>query len=171
MATNQHTRRHVLAAMGALPVAALGVPAIAHAPVVDRAAWDRALHVFERARATSAAYRPRYDRTWAAYRTAVDGQTLTIAEDRRISEQTGCQDAGRHYEALAEQENKAAGDLIMMPAPDRPALLWKLEHLFGAEARGAGEDGAGYCAEWTNAFMADARGLLGDAHAIAPRAV
>ena len=49
MATNTHTRRRVLAAMGALPVAAMAVPALGQTGTADTAAWDRALAGYRRA--------------------------------------------------------------------------------------------------------------------------
>jgi hypothetical protein len=50
--------------------------------------------------------------------------------------------------------------LIMTAAPDEAALLWKLEHLFGAEARDADDFSAAWCPDFMNALMSDAHRLL-----------
>ena len=64
----------------------------------------------------------------------------------------------RPSDAQADEETAAWTALNNLPAPDLPALLWKLEYLFGKP----GSDG--HCEPWTNhvvqAVMADARRLL-----------
>lgn len=60
------------------------------------------------------------------------------------------------FDEVSERFSGVAEKMIKTPAPDCPALLFKLEHLFGAESGGS----ACYCEEWTEAFMADAHRLL-----------
>jgi hypothetical protein len=55
----------------------------------------------------------------------------------------------------------AADDAVLTTAaPDQAALLWKLERLFGPQAREDGDSCDMWCGEWIDALMADARRLL-----------
>lgn len=62
--------------------------------------------------------------------------------------------SGDELDAISDRFADIASAMITTPAPDRPALLFKLEHLFGDDPT------AGYCAEWMEAVMADAHRLL-----------
>lgn len=63
-------------------------------------------------------------------------------------------------EANGEAANDAESALLVTAAPDREALLYKLERLFGPEVRDEEGFADAWCPEWVNAFMADARLLL-----------
>jgi hypothetical protein len=62
----------------------------------------------------------------------------------------------RLCEALCASEN----ELLTLPSPDQNALMWKLERLFGPEVRKEDQFSDGWCPEWVNALMADARRLI-----------
>jgi hypothetical protein len=64
------------------------------------------------------------------------------------------------WDELSADYSEATDAVISTPAPDGQALLYKLEYLYGTEARGSGGSGPSYCAEWMDAFMADAYRLL-----------
>ena len=97
---------------------------------------------------------PLYRRKAAAVREA-------WLEHRRQSERLGTGAAGEESDRLCNFQCDIEGTLIKMPAPDHAAFLWKLEQLFGPEARDAEDYSPGWCAEWMNAVMDDARRLLG----------
>lgn len=65
---------------------------------------------------------------------------------------------GDEADALEDTASDLSSELIKLPAPDAPALLWKLEYLFGADA---GQD---YCQSWSMSLIrpvvADVRRLL-----------
>jgi hypothetical protein len=67
----------------------------------------------------------------------------------------GMEEAEEEWEALGERRYAAEWALMDTPAPDLPALLWKIEHLFD-------EDGDLKClnAEATAVALSDARRLL-----------
>ncbi|WP_072384062.1 hypothetical protein [Novosphingobium sp. NDB2Meth1] len=60
---------------------------------------------------------------------------------------------------LCDIESDARWELIGMPAPDRPALLWKLEYLF----QGSNGSLDPYNLEHLAQTIADCRRLLGEA--------
>lgn len=80
---------------------------------------------------------------------------------RGTSERLGADAAGEESDRLCDAQCELEGTLIQMPAPDRSALLWKLEHLFGPETRGDDQYSDGWCAAWMNVVMDDARRFLG----------
>lgn len=61
---------------------------------------------------------------------------------------------------LVDEQCAIESALLTAPAPDAAALLWKLEHLFGPEARDDCEFSAAWCSDWMNALMSDAHRLL-----------
>lgn len=63
-------------------------------------------------------------------------------------------------DALGDAMCEAEGAMLATPAPDEAALLFKLEFLFGDDARGSDDSSAAWCAEWINPVMADAHRLL-----------
>jgi hypothetical protein len=80
---------------------------------------------------------------------------------RSNCERLGTDAAGEESDRLCDAQCAIESTLIQMPAPDQAALLWKLEQLFGPEARDADDYAPGWCAEWMNVVMDDARRLLG----------
>lgn len=66
-------------------------------------------------------------------------------------------------EHLVGVVDEAESSLLMEPAPDRRALLWKLEQLFGEDACGADGFSAGWSVTVIEPLITDARRLLGDA--------
>lgn len=64
------------------------------------------------------------------------------------------------WQRLGDQYCEAAGQMLATPAPDHPALLLKLEYLFGAEARDPGGSSATWCADYIQPVMLDAKRLL-----------
>jgi hypothetical protein len=86
------------------------------------------------------------------------------AEKRRISDRLGYHASAEVAEKLSEGFLDQCSALMGMSAPDAPALLWKLEHLFGDEV-GLDEHGDGFCSSystrWMRLVMEDARRVLG----------
>ena len=68
-----------------------------------------------------------------------------------------CEENTRLCDLLCDAER----ELVLMPAPDIEAFMWKLRHLFDPEARDPDGSGASWCAEWMDALMSDAERLLG----------
>lgn len=85
---------------------------------------------------------------------------LSEARRREARARLGFDDASRKQDALCDALTNRLDDAILTPAPDRQALLWKMERLFGPNARKANEAATPWCAKWVNAVMADARRLL-----------
>ncbi|MBB4086269.1 hypothetical protein [Sphingomonas carotinifaciens] len=79
---------------------------------------------------------------------------------RRDSERLGADAAGLESDRLCDVQCAIENGLIQTPAPDCPALLWKLEKLFGPEARDEDDYAPAWCAEWINVVMNDARRFL-----------
>ena len=65
-------------------------------------------------------------------------------------------------EELCAEQGDAEDELLMAPAPDIAALLWKLHCLFGADVCWPGGPGPALNAEWAIALMADVEALLGE---------
>lgn len=86
------------------------------------------------------------------------------AEERMISDRLGYHASAEVGEKLTESFLDQCSALMGMAAPDAPALLWKLENLFGDET-GLDEHGDGYCSSysttWMRGVMDDARRILG----------
>jgi hypothetical protein len=88
----------------------------------------------------------------------------SVLEFRRLEAEaytnTGAEAADDRTEALADAESEAWNTLLLTPAPDQQALLYKLDLLF-CEDRGGNDD---YSDSWSmkliDAVMADARRLL-----------
>lgn len=80
---------------------------------------------------------------------------------RAYRERIGLDQAGAEADRLSEIQCDIETQLISTPAPDHAALLWKLDHLFGAEARDPDGYSPSWCAAWIEAVMDDARRLLG----------
>ncbi|MBB5685644.1 hypothetical protein [Sphingobium boeckii] len=72
----------------------------------------------------------------------------------------GWDEAFDRQEALTEEYSAAISKLIEMPAPDKAALMWKLNYLYADEVS-AGHSSAAYCAAWIGVVMADADRFLG----------
>lgn len=76
-------------------------------------------------------------------------------------DQLGLDAVAKESERLQDEVNELEGQVMCLPAPDRGALLWKLERLFGdTSGRRADESGGSFDAEWMNAVMLDARNFL-----------
>lgn len=76
---------------------------------------------------------------------------------RAVCERLGWDEACVESERLCAIQCELEGKLILMPAPNVSALMWKLEHLFGPEARREDDYCSAWCADWINAVMDDAR--------------
>lgn len=76
-------------------------------------------------------------------------------------ERLGLGALGEESDRLCNAQCDIESKLIAMPSPDRSALLWKLEHLFGPDAWDSDDFSPSWCAKWVNAVMEDARRLLG----------
>lgn len=92
----------------------------------------------------------------ANYRRAL----LSVRDYRRnlqaVNDRYGYDASTERYEAALDALCDAQASLILTPAPHGEALLWKLEHVMEVNNGSS----AGYCEEWVNAIMADARRLL-----------
>ena len=93
----------------------------------------------------------------------------TVREYRRLDEQarksTGFHDICEVIDDISDAEAEAEKTLLHTPAPDHPALLFKLERLFGAASmENADRDSGGHCTAWSWSYiepvMADAARLL-----------
>lgn len=82
---------------------------------------------------------------------------------RSMCEGLGWDAACEESERLCSFQTALESELILMPAPDSSALLWKLEYLFGSPARSEDDYCDSWCAEWMNQVMSDVRRLLGSA--------
>jgi hypothetical protein len=82
---------------------------------------------------------------------------------RRACERLGWDAACEEGERLCSIQTALESALILMPAPNSSALLWKLEYLFGSPARSEDEYCDSWCADWMNQVMSDIRRLLGRA--------
>lgn len=80
---------------------------------------------------------------------------------QRINDSLGYGAAYDRNEDLGHAAYEAETALILMPAPDAEALLWKLDNLFGAGATGDGDYSPSYSMEWINRIIADVRDLTG----------
>lgn len=79
-----------------------------------------------------------------------------LAARSELGYDTASEESERLCNAMCERE----GELLEMPAPDREALLWKLDRLFGPDTREQDDFCASWCPQWINAMMDDARRLL-----------
>lgn len=97
-----------------------------------------------------------------AYHELVAAADARNEERVRIGVRTGFAAAGdRVDEALAAVDD-IESELLRMPAPDGEALMWKLEFLYGEDAR----EESGYATQdIVDAYMADARRFLVKGHA------
>lgn len=140
-----HTTRRALIG-GAGLVAVAGSLAVtsqskgATLPAVDRTAWDQAFKAMTEANRA-------YDAAEVWYNLA---DTAGTASDAMYAE----------YERYGEAQYEATWALFAIPAPDRTALLWKTEYLFGDDmgANGSSPSWAAHVMDW---YMADQRRLLG----------
>jgi len=134
--------------------------ALATAPA---AAWNKAMAALAKADTASDQAIDRYYRARDTY-AEITGVELEAwggpkELDPHADRLTGMRRAGDLSDRAIDAYADAANALILMPAPNLAALLWKMEHLFGEEAD-AGAGTACYCAEWGAALMSDARRLL-----------
>lgn len=83
-----------------------------------------------------------------------------MAAHRSARKDLEADDYTDRYDALSEAYGCATDGMMQTPAPDGPALLYKLEYLFGEEACGGDSCSPAYQADWVNAFMRDAYSLL-----------
>lgn len=86
-------------------------------------------------------------------------------DHKAAQERLGYEAASEEVERLCNVMCDRERDLLIMPAPDHGALLWKLERLFGAEVRREDEFCDSWCPEWISAVMHDAGRLLSDGEA------
>lgn len=123
-------------------VAQSGQRARYQVPANDLHAWDD--HVSATFRRRAAEVR----RAWLDHKAA--------------QERLGYEAASDEVERLCNLMCDRERDLLLMPAPDHRALLWKLERLFGPAVRSEDEFCDSWCPEWINAVMNDSRRLLPD---------
>ena len=87
----------------------------------------------------------------------------TIAERAyaafRPTENPDSEEDAKKGDELAGIQYEAEKELIALPAPDRPALLWKLEYLL----RGDGDSVDCWSVDFVAQTLADCRRLLGEA--------
>jgi hypothetical protein len=105
------------------------------------------------------------DHVSAAFRTKAAEVRRAWLDHKAAQSQLGYEAASDEVERLCNAMADRERDLLLMPAPDRRALLWKLERLFGLEVRGEDEFCDSWCPEWINAVMHDAGRLLSDCEA------
>ena len=110
------------------------------------------------------------DHVSAVFRTKADEVRRAWLDHKAAQDRLGYEAASEEVERLCNVMCDRERDLLLMPAPDHGALLWKLERLFGADVRREDEFCDSWCPEWINAVMDDAGRLLSDREAagIAP---
>ena len=110
------------------------------------------------------------DHVSGVFRTKAAEVRRAWLDHKAAQERLGYEEASEEVERLCNAMCDRERDLLIMPAPDHGALLWKLERLFGAEVRREDEFCDSWCPEWINAVMHDAGRLLSDCEAarIAP---
>lgn len=105
-----------------------------------------------------------WNRDPVAHRMRVRRALDSVLEFRRLwrmaSVRAGLDVAYEAVDETGESFNRIEAELILYPAPDHAALGWKLENLFGKEAREPDGMNASYCVEWIEAVMADVHRLL-----------
>jgi len=93
---------------------------------------------------------------YSAWATADAAERMALA--------AGDNDAGGEraeaYERLSSATLRHCSQAILIPSPHRAALAWKMEQLFGQDAREVGGSCANWDAELVDAVMADAGRLL-----------
>jgi hypothetical protein len=81
-------------------------------------------------------------------------------DHRATAVRIGADAAADESERLGDKAAECERTLILMPAPDMTAFLWKIERMYGSESgRADGEESDGFCGAWTDALVADARRL------------
>lgn len=136
------TRRALIGGAGLVAVA--GGIAItsqakgAAAPAAERLAWDRAFKVMLDAKAEDDAINARYEAADEAGRDALEDE----------------------YERTGDALSDATWALMLLPAPDSAAFLWKTEYLFGDTIPEGGSSPA-WAQHVMTPYMADCRRLLG----------
>lgn len=83
--------------------------------------------------------------------------------NKAANESVGMDQIEERADHLVGVVDGAESTLFKQPAPNRGALLWKLERLFGEDACGADGFSAGWSVTVIEPLMTDARRLLGDA--------
>lgn len=104
---------------------------------VDRTAWDAAFVTFTTAKDADDAISAAYD-------------AATPTEQKRLLDE---------YERLGAIRSKAQWAVFAIPAPDKAALYWKAETLFG-ESVDSQDEAPAWRADIIAAYMADVRRLL-----------
>lgn len=102
------------------------------------------------------------DHISAVFRTKAAEVRQAWLDHKAAQERLGYEAASDEVERLCNVMCDRERALLLMPAPDRGALLWKLERLFGSEVRSEDEFCDSWCPEWINAVMHDAGRLLSD---------
>lgn len=102
------------------------------------------------------------DHISAVFRTKAAEVRQAWLDHKGAQERLGYDAASDEVERLCNVMCDRERDLLLMPATDRSALLWKLERLFGSEVRSEKEFCDSWCPEWINAVMHDAGRLLYD---------
>ena len=105
------------------------------------------------------------DHVSAVFRTKAAKVRRAWLDHKAAQERLGYEAASNEVERLCNVMCDRERDLLLLPAPDRRALLWKLERLFGSEVRSEDEFCDSWCPEWINAVMQDAGRLLPDREA------
>lgn len=90
---------------------------------------------------------------------AIDAVRKWRAADQRACDATGIDQLGDHCDEACDAYVDALDVLVEMPAPDLPALLWKLEYLMAAEAD-EGRSTPSWSPEYVSQTIADMRRLL-----------
>jgi len=167
-------RNFVRVGLGSIAVVGVAPAALA-TPANPRAAWDVAMAQYVKAREAAAAYHTgTYNPVYARYKQWADQHVgefpgghhngNAAAEWKARSDQnphtTAYGFVDEEYERLIDIESDAQGGLMETPAPDRKALLYKLDYLLDSSGT---ESTDSFTAEFVAQTVADYRRLLGDA--------
>jgi hypothetical protein len=79
---------------------------------------------------------------------------------RSTASRIGADTVAIESDRLSEMAAECERTLMLMPAPNMTAFLWKIERMYGSESgRADGEEGDGFRGAWTDALVTDARRL------------
>ena len=142
-----HTDRRSLFAGTAAAAVAVAIPTSALAAPADRRAWEFALARYRAIEQAAETFDAEiYEPLWEKERAFDEAHgTAHIVPD----------DIHDRHERLWEEVCDAAGEVLDAPAPDLPALRWKLDYLTGG-----GKDWAAWCDEAVQQAMLDMARLL-----------
>ena len=163
MATKEPTTTRREALAGLAITAAIGtMPAVALAAKrPDRGTWNAAVAAYNKTDADADAAIARWNKAAETYQ-AITGRSPWDKGpmDEAAARLSGFAQLNHTIDDWGDRVAEAAEAVLAMPAPDREALLWKLEYLFGRDLDKGACSTDCWSAEFFAQTMADIRRLL-----------